>query len=519
MATRAELEDALRNAHTAGDTDAATKLADAIVQMDSPEGVAPSKGTSGLSPEAISYGGTDSPSVLRQALGGAKHAWDKAAAGAAHLFGDESLDPLVEQGKAFVKETGPASSVGQFAGDVALTAPVAAALPATLLPQVVGNAAWNAAISPEDRGTAALVGGAGGAAGVALSKTAKALTPTAEAEFLKARGVPLTYGQTLGEPIQKMENTLAKVPYIGAPLRARQREALEGWQKLTREAALPPAAPPSAAGTVDDVQKAFNNAYSSALADKTVNLRGITPKAVLEPAVRQFRGNVSSQQIEQAGQLVSRVLSDLPKGSLTAQAAHDAEIVLKREAARLMKAGDPATQEQGRFIASVSDNFKTIWRQQLGEVEQDVLQGIDAAYSRYVPIRKASTVTDATLEVPEAYTPKMLLRAARQQDRTLGKSNYLNTTQGEVAQAGKAVMENGPPAASTGSGIGAMVSGGLGHLLGADPATLAMLAAGGAGYGTKAGQKIMLNSLPLQQAIVEALRRTAPAVARSTQDE
>lgn len=139
-----------------------------------PEGVA-SKGTGALSASAISYGGTDSPGVLKQALGGAKHAWDRAAAGAAHLFGDESLDPLVEQGKAFVKETGPVSSVGQFAGDVALTAPVAAALPAALFPQVVGNAAWNATISPEDRGTAAAFGAAGGSAPAALSGAMKLL--------------------------------------------------------------------------------------------------------------------------------------------------------------------------------------------------------------------------------------------------------------------------------------------------------------------------------------------------------
>jgi hypothetical protein len=460
------------------------------------------------------YGLTENPGIVEQFAGGAKHAWDRAASGMASLFGDKSLQPLVQQGAQFVKETGPASSIGQFAGDIALTAPIAAALPASLLPQIAGNAVWNAAISPEDRGTAAAVGGAGGAVGYGLSKAVKALTTTPEAEFLKSRGVPLTYGQMLGEPIQRVENTLAKVPYVGAPIRARQQEALEGWQALTRKQALPPSAPKFSAQTVDDVQKAFNDAYSSALSGKVVNLSSIRHNDVLEPVVKQFRGSVSTPQIQQAHDLVSRIMADLPKGPMTAQAAHDAEIVLKREAARLMKATDPATQEYGRFVGAVSDSFKGIWRGQLGSGEQQVLQGIDSAYSRYVPIRKASTVTDATLETPESYTPKMLLRAARQQDRTLGKSNYLTTPQGEVARAGKAVMENGPPAASTGTGIGSMVAGGLGHYLGADPVTLALVAGGGAGYGTKVGQQFMLGTLPIQRLLVDALRRATPAALR-----
>ena len=57
-----------------------------------------------------------------QFLGGAKHAWDNASNTLAGMFGDTSLQPLVEQGKAFVEETGPASSVGNFTGEVLLTA-------------------------------------------------------------------------------------------------------------------------------------------------------------------------------------------------------------------------------------------------------------------------------------------------------------------------------------------------------------------------------------------------------------
>lgn len=74
------------------------------------------------------YSGTESPGVFKQALGGAKHAWDRAAAGLQSAAGavglptGESLQPLVKQGAEFVRQTGPASTIGQIGADVAMTA-------------------------------------------------------------------------------------------------------------------------------------------------------------------------------------------------------------------------------------------------------------------------------------------------------------------------------------------------------------------------------------------------------------
>jgi len=85
----------------------------------------------GLTPEARKFAVTDKPGYIEQFAGGAKHALDRAAAGLQSVAGSvgiptgESLQPLVQQGGQFVKETGPTSTVGQIAGDVAMSAPVA----------------------------------------------------------------------------------------------------------------------------------------------------------------------------------------------------------------------------------------------------------------------------------------------------------------------------------------------------------------------------------------------------------
>ena len=129
------------------------------------------------------YGDTKSGSVM-QFLGGAKHAWDKAAealqsgAGAIGLPTGEPLKPLVEKGKKYVEETGPASTVGNIAGEVLLTA-----APAARAAQAV-NATARFAPSVLTR-TRSLVGGgaAAGAAGAATMGEDPAMGAASGAAF------------------------------------------------------------------------------------------------------------------------------------------------------------------------------------------------------------------------------------------------------------------------------------------------------------------------------------------------
>ena len=145
MATREELMTALRNADAAGDVESARRIA-AMVPS---EPVAPKSAL----PKS-NYGLTEDPGVVQQFLGGAKHAWDTAAAalqsgaGKLGLPTGESLEPLVKQGEQFVKETGPASTLGNIGGEIALTAvPGAGAYRAvTALPRVARMGRYGQAI-------------------------------------------------------------------------------------------------------------------------------------------------------------------------------------------------------------------------------------------------------------------------------------------------------------------------------------------------------------------------------------
>lgn len=110
---------------------------------------APAAPASELDATASAYrlggGGQEGPGYIEQFAGGAKHALDKAAMGAKSLLpksvqragdwvdekiqGKKVMTPeLLEQGKQFVSQTGPASSLGEFAGEALITAPLGGAV-------------------------------------------------------------------------------------------------------------------------------------------------------------------------------------------------------------------------------------------------------------------------------------------------------------------------------------------------------------------------------------------------------
>lgn len=115
------------------------------IVWDSPPAKAPATAPEpGLSKKANAYrlsSGKDEPGVVEEFAGGAKHALDRAAMSLKSYLpesvqragdwvdekiqGKKVMTPeLIEQGKKFVEETGPASTIGEIAGEAALTAPI-----------------------------------------------------------------------------------------------------------------------------------------------------------------------------------------------------------------------------------------------------------------------------------------------------------------------------------------------------------------------------------------------------------
>lgn len=397
---------------------------------------------------------------------------------AKHLPTQADVD-LLEAGS----EGNPYARAGQVAMDVAASAPLASGKLMTQAAKMAGYGALTADQGAEATGAAY---GAGGAAvGAGLSKALAAVRagakPTADAlafqQKMAGKQPPLvlTPGQ-LSDPkgwLRKTEEALADVPILGAPLRARQEDAMKGFQEWSRAMAKPPASPGSAANTISDLKQAFNQQYESLLANKVIT-------------VPQSTGNVQ----------------------VSAHAAHLQETEMKNEARNLLKSPDPMNRMEGARVMDEAKTFGQFWRSQLDDGSRETLSGIDAAYSRFVPIQKASQKGVGTLVTPEDYTPKAVLKETR---KTPGNAQHEL-----AAQAEQAIGSLKPaPTIRGGLGLGGV---GLGSLLLGQGPLAAGTAAGILGYGTKTGQAVARG---LQRvltgdemlAIANALRRTGQASA------
>jgi len=177
----------------------------------------------------VPNGENQRPGWAEEVAGGAKHAWDRAAMGLKGLFTDLTPEDkaLLEQGGAFVKETGPASTVGQIGADVAMSAaPVAraAALPRVLgmtsrlapaAADVAANAGYAAVTSPEDRANAAMWGAGGPLrGGCCLRLLAALFVPPVPAQRLRSSSMPASTRPLVKCSLRRVEHLRRRSPVL-----------------------------------------------------------------------------------------------------------------------------------------------------------------------------------------------------------------------------------------------------------------------------------------------------------------
>jgi len=128
-------------------------------------------------------------------LVGAGAATDKAIRGIKGLFGADDTQGAEDAALYQKYHPGGAATMGEIGADIAMTAMpglkiAQGAQKLSMLPRALanigGNAAMSAAIAPENRGTAALMGGAGTAAGMGLGYVGGKLLPLATASGRQA---------------------------------------------------------------------------------------------------------------------------------------------------------------------------------------------------------------------------------------------------------------------------------------------------------------------------------------------
>jgi hypothetical protein len=173
---------------------------------------------------------------------------------------------LLEQGRAFTQQAGTAGTIGNVAGDVAMTAAPAlraqqaVSAGARFLPQAmqfvgrgipsaaVAGGVTSAALAPEDRGSAAGGGAAGGAigqaAGQALTKTLGGLvsgqvTPAARELMDQGAFVPM-WKATENKRLRTIAERARALPGAGEIIKGQERAGVESWNRILTREATPP---------------------------------------------------------------------------------------------------------------------------------------------------------------------------------------------------------------------------------------------------------------------------------------
>lgn len=499
------------------------------------------KSVFGLSSEAQSYRPSwadknEDPGLVEQALGGAKHAWDRGAQGIAGIFNQEAVSPeQLAAGKAFVDETGPASTGGQVATDVGVGAygggkilkaanwlrkalqakNVAGAGAAAVGADIAGNAGLNAALSPDNRGEAAAWGGAGAAGGRVLARTLGGpvkpfMTP--EAKTLSEAGVTLTPGQMMsgaepsfvGRTLRNFEDAMQSYPIIGDVIRHGKANSIKSWNVNEINQALAPiGATVKRAGRegIDQADELVSNAYDSIL--PAISVPKANGKRAIRDIVKEAQQNNPLFDVgheAKLDQFVDRRIRPLLGGDIDGATAKKLDSELG-ELARKYKAGGIGNEPLGDAF----ELLRTKWRQAIEGTTPEARQGLkdaDAAYAKLMAMSKASMDTNSGLVTPGKLRSVVNKLNQNPTDTSLAARTVLPDTIPDSGTAGRLILHQmlNPVAVAGAGAAGAATGGGL-----ALPSALAGVAAGmytkgGARYMSSGGEDIL-------NAVLETLRK------------
>lgn len=512
----------------------------------------------------------DTMGTIMRGLGGAKAAWDQAAMGLKGMFTDLTPEDkaMLAGGKAFVDEGGTAATVGNIAGDVAMTAApairaqqgiVAGAryLPKAL--QFVGGAypsamlaggATSAALTPQDRGSAAVGGaigaGVGEGVGRVLTKTlggvmSNKVTPEAQALMDQGAFVPM-WKATDSKVARNIAERARALPVTGDIVKSQERQGVESWNKILVKEATPPTPVLDEAGnvlrwTVEPVDKVgrdglnalagkFNQAY-----DALYGNRGIPVDDVFGREIGDIVAGVERYYPSQAADvqgIVNKVVDTLTKPVQDTVTKTGGGPVGKGIVTSRLTSPVVTTTAPGREVVSyqavktalddVDRSIQSAWRQGNADKAEALMalrdsidslrmrglppevaaeaDAINKAYAKFKTLERAAGTLGAQKQ-GGVVTPAQQLNSVKARDRTPGKSAFArgNAPGQQQALTAQQVYGNELPDVGPGTAEKLMPFLGFGlPMMGADLGGSLLL-------GTQTGQRALMGQLPGQAGI------------------
>jgi len=480
------------------------------------------------------------PSALGDFARGAKSSFDRAALGLKGLLpqGVQDLGDRVDAAMGsggLTKETAVptpdsfAGGAGAIGGDIAMAAAPGSqilkganvlrkalagtkaarlAAPTAIGTDIAGNAAVSAAMEPEDREKAGLLGGAGAAAGRVLTRALGgplrgAVSP--EAQTLIDAGIMVTPGKlttgsgqrTLGKTLAGLEDKTTSVPVVGDIIKGAQTRGIEDFNKLKINEALAPikgSVKESGLTAVQDAARQIDEVYERVKPD--IFITDTNRAKAINDALQDIGQNIplmDDGHWAKLSKVIDVKLRNLPAGDLDGVSTKQLDSLLG-EMARDFRAGGPNNKPLGDAF----DTLRNYWRQGMeGRTPEarQALKDADKAYAKLLPVEHAAQKSSQGTFTPKQFSDSVRKFRGPEDAVTSAARQVLPSSIPDSGTAGRQILGDllrSPGGAGTVAAGGAAL-GGFGV-----PAALA------AGMYTKTGSNAMTQGV---HPLVRALRK------------
>ena len=334
----------------------------------------------------------------------------------------------------------------------------------------------------------------GAAAGPVLEKAGGLIAPrlTDAAKTLRESGVRnLTPGQAFGGALQKVEQGLESIPWVGELFSGARSRNIEDFNRAAYNRVL---------ANLDETipsDKVGREAYKYVDTSLSKEYDKLLPKLQLPQGtmvadgtgasvfferkvsdiVNSYRADLPDGVPDRVGKIVENyLLKNLQKGDLTGRQVKQVESIFSRQINKFLRSTDADQKTAGDALLSVQaalrDAIEAANPQFRGQ-----LQPINRAWSELSILKKAAQTGQEGV-----FSPAALLQAAKSGDTSRGRNFARGEAKmQELAEAAKKSLGNQIP--DSGSAFRGMVGiGGLAGLGGLDPTTAAATVAASLGY-------------------------------------
>ena len=472
---------------------------------------------------------------------------DEIGAGLRSLGGEEysiirdkiraDMDEFRDEETAFAYGTEIASALLTPGGVIKVLsmAPKAAKAAASLLPSAakgrlaqatLGGAAYGAGTAPEMEAVpaGAIAGGVIGAGGQKLGEPISRATSALGRELSSRLGISkLTPGQLAGGYLNKMEQAMTSVPFMGGGVEKARRASVEAFPAMLYNRALRPLG--KSVPKDLDARQAFNRTKSIITQEYDEVLEGIDVPFgdealdALDAVVSRAKENLGEVGKDQAKDFENLVLNRV------ISAAGDNNDVLsgaqlKKISSEIRKKMSDAIKKNDFDLADAYSDMDASLLSLFADQAPSMatrLKKLDRAYSNYVPLRRAAAMADES-----AFSPAQALSAVRAAEKKLGATGEGALAAGEgrmqpLMEISKKVLGASLPDSGTAmrSGVLGTVGGLTGIGVGTgyvSPEQAAMIAASGlAGRGLYTKPGMLLLGRPSVRLTKAAARSPATA--------